>query len=290
MPLGFTLAALDLVFPAFCSICEGTLGAGRRDPLCGRCWGAITRLAAPWCHVCGASSPTAVTFDGPHRVEHGREGAAAPTTGGVGLPSPGRSSESCDSGEWVTQPVEGVAPSRPCSTCTADPPQYDYARSAAVYEGALREALHAFKFSGKRALARPLGDLAIEQCVASLLAGIEAVIAVPLARERERERGFNQAALLAQRIAKRLGVPTRPRWLARVRATRPQSDLPAAERRVNVRGAFQASRAVVGRHVLVVDDVLTTGATLGECARALRDGGARCVGVLTVARVLHAAV
>ncbi len=199
-----------------------------------------------------------MTFDGPHRVEHGREGAAAPTTGGVGLPSPGRSSESCDSGEWVTQPVEGVAPSRPCSTCTADPPQYDYARSAAVYEGALREALHAFKFSGKRALARPLGDLAIEQCVASLLAGIEAV--------------------------------TRPRWLARVRATRPQSDLPAAERRVNVRGAFQASRAVAGRHVLVVDDVLTTGATLGECARALRDGGARCVGVLTVARVLHAAV
>ena len=257
MPSGFTLAALDLVFPALCSICEGTLGAGRRDPLCGRCWGAIIRLGDPWCHVCGASSPTAVSFDGPHRVEHGREGAA---------------------------------PSRPCSTCTTDPPQYDYARSAAVYEGALREALHAFKFSGKRALARPLGDLTIEQCVASLLEGIEAVIAVPLARERERERGFNQAALLAQRIAKRLGVPTRPRWLARVRATRPQSDLPAAERRVNVRGAFRASRAVAGRHVLVVDDVLTTGATLGECARALRDGGARCVGVLTVARVLHAAV
>ncbi len=289
MPLGFTLAALDLVFPAFCSICEGTLGAGRRDPLCGRCWGAITRFGDPWCHVCGASSPTAASFDGPYRVEHGRAGAA-PTTGGVGPPSPGRSSESCDSGEWVTQPVVGAAPARPCSTCTTDPPQYDYARSAAVYEGALREALHAFKFSGKRALARPLGDLAIEQCVASLLAGIEAVIAVPLARERERERGFNQAALLAQRIAKRLGVPTRPRWLARVRATRPQSDLPAAERRVNVRGAFQASRAVVGRHVLVVDDVLTTGATLGECARALRDGGARCVGVLTVARVLHTAV
>ena len=244
MPLGFTLAALDLVFPAFCSICAGTLGAGRRDPLCGLCWGAITRLGDPWCHVCGASSPTAASFAG----------------------------------------------SRRCSTCMGDRPAYDYARSAAVYEGALREALHAFKFSGKRALARPLGDLAVEQCVASLLEGIEAVIAVPLARERERERGFNQAALLAQRIAKRLGVPTRPRWLARVRATRPQSDLPAAERRVNVRGAFRASRAVAGRHVLVVDDVLTTGATLGECARALRDGGARCVGVLTVARVLHAAV
>jgi predicted amidophosphoribosyltransferase len=75
-----------------------------------------------------------------------------------------------------------------------------------------------------------------------------------------------------------------------VRSTRPQSDLAASERRANVRGAFQASSQVSGRHVLVVDDVLTTGATLGECARALRDGGARRVGVLTVARVPHPAV
>ncbi len=271
MPSGFTLAALDLVFPAFCSICEGTLGAGRQDPLCGRCWGAITRLGPPGCYACGLSSPTRAPFDRSPAAEHRWVGAAGPSEVGFSERGP-------------------AAPTHLCGACTVDRPEYDYARSAAVYEGALREALHAFKFSGKRALARPLGDLAVEQCVASLLEGIEAVIAVPLARERERERGFNQAALLAQRIAKRLGVPTRPRWLARVRATRPQSDLPAAERRVNVRGAFRASRAVAGRHVLVVDDVLTTGATLGECARALRDSGARRVGVLTVARVLHAAV
>jgi predicted amidophosphoribosyltransferase len=75
-----------------------------------------------------------------------------------------------------------------------------------------------------------------------------------------------------------------------VRPTRPQSDLAASERRANVRGAFRASSQVSGRHVLVVDDVLTTGATLGECARALRDAGARRVGVLTVARVPHPAV
>ena len=248
---GFTQAALDLLFPALCPLCQTTLGADRRDPLCGSCWHAITRLGRPRCHVCGAAPPLAMTVDD----------ASAP-----------------------------AVPARPCPTCVADPPPYDYARSAAIFEGALREALHAFKFSGKRALARPLGDLAAEHCVATLVEKIEAVVPVPLARERERERGFNQAELLARRVARRLGVPARPRWLVRVRATRPQSDLAAAERRANVRGAFRAGPGVAGRHVLVVDDVLTTGATLGECARALRAGGARRVGVLTVARVPHPAV
>jgi len=251
---GFTQAALDLLFPALCPLCQTTLGADRRDPLCGSCWHAITRLGRPRCHVCGAAPPLAMMVDDP-------SAASAP-----------------------------AVPARPCPTCVADPPPYDYARSAAIFEGALREALHAFKFSGKRALARPLGDLAAEHCVATLSEQIEAVVPVPLARERERERGFNQAELLARRVARRLGVPARPRWLVRVRATRPQSDLAAAERRANVRGAFRAGPGVAGRHVLVVDDVLTTGATLGECARALRAGGARRVGVLTVARVPHPAV
>ena len=251
MLAGFTQAALDLVFPALCPLCQTTLGAERRDPLCGPCWQAITRLGRPRCHVCGAAPPLA---------------------------------------SIVGDASEPVSPGRPCAACRADPPPYDYARSAAIFEGTLREALHAFKFSGKRALARPLGDLAAEHCVATLAEEIEAVVPVPLARERERERGFNQAELLAQRVAQRLGVPARPRWLARVRTTRPQSDLAASERRANVRGAFRASPEVSGRHVLVVDDVLTTGATLGECARALRGGGARRVGVLTVARVPHPAV
>ena len=245
----FTLAALDLVFPALCPVCEATLGPGRRDPLCGACWGAITRLGAPTCDVCGAATPTIAT---------------------------------------VAEPPRRVAPT--CATCMTSPPHYDYARSAALYEGGLRDALHAFKFAGRRALAGPLGDLAAEQCVASLPDGIDALIPVPLARERERERGFNQATLLARRIGRRLGVPTRPSWLARIRSTRPQSDLSAAERRTNVRGAFRASERVAGGHLLLVDDILTTGATLDACARALSAAGARRVGVLTVARVVHAAV
>jgi ComF family protein len=172
-----------------------------------------------------------------------------------------------------------------CAACRDEPPVFDYARAAAQYRGPLREALHAFKFRGKRALARPLGDLVLERCAGLLAADVAALIPVPLAADRERLRGFNQATLLAERVGAALRVPVRPRWLRRARATAPQSDLSAVERRENVRGAFGASPAVAGLHVVVVDDVFTTGATAGECARALRAEGARRVGVLTVARV-----
>ena len=256
----FTVAALDLVFPALCPVCDATLGVGRRDPLCGACWSAITRLDPPWCDRCGAASVT--------RRADPLSGRVASHDGDARAP----------------------APTGPCAACATKPPEYDYARSAALYEGSLREAIHALKFSGRRALASPLGDLTAERCARALPADIDALIPVPLARERERARGFNQAALLAGRIGRRLTIPVRPRWLARIRPTRPQSDLSAAERRANVRDAFGASPRAAGRHVLVVDDVLTTGATLDACAGALRAAGARRIGVLTVARVVHAAL
>jgi ComF family protein len=236
----WALAALDLVFPALCPLCETSLAQGRRDPLCGACWAAIPRIAPPWCERCG-------------------------------LPL-------------------GLAPSLPppttCGACRADPPGWDWARAGAEYLGVVRDAIHAFKFEGRRGMARPLAALVLEQ------AGVESdstpgavLVPVPLARARERERGFNQAALVAERLAAGLGLPVRPGWLARVRVTAPQSDLGAAERRANVRGAFVAAPAVAGRSVIVVDDVLTTGATAAECARALRAAGAARVGVLAVARV-----
>jgi ComF family protein len=235
----WAVAALDLVFPARCPVCEATLAAGRRDPLCGACWAAIERIHPPLCDTCGL--PMAA---------------------------------------FETAPAPGD-----CGACAAARPPFAWARAGGVYAGALREAVHHLKFSGRPALARPLAALVLEQW-GTVLPRPDVVVPVPLARARERQRGYNQAALLAEPLALALGARLAGTWLRRARDTAPQAELAAASRRANVHGAFVASAAVAGLDVVVVDDVLTTGATVAECARALRAAGARRVGVLTVARVL----
>ena len=177
---------------------------------------------------------------------------------------------------------------RVCGECRLNPPAFAYARAAARYEEVAREALHAFKFRGRRALGGPLGDLLVEVVARGLPQGLpDLLVPVPLHPRRQRERGFNQASLLAHRVGRALGRPVRDDVLARVVATQSQASLDASARKANVRGAFRLRRPelVAGRHVLVVDDVLTTGATLGECVHRLEEGGAVPIGVLTVARV-----
>ncbi len=235
-------AALDLLYPALCPVCDAVLGDRRRDPLCGACWDAIDRIAPPVCARCGLPFPT---FD----------------------PAPAA--------------AEGT-----CGACMRETPPFAAARAAAVFAGPLRDAVLALKFRGARGVARPLAALVLDSPAAALLDGVDALVPVPLAPARQRERGFNQATLIAERLGRARGVPVRPRWLRRQRPTLAQTDLNAAERRRNVAGAFAASPAVAGRSLVVVDDVFTTGATVAECARALRSAGARPVAVLTVARVL----
>ena len=178
---------------------------------------------------------------------------------------------------------------RLCGACRLHRPAYAYARAAARYDSVVREALHAFKFRGRRGLAAPLGDLLVEGVAGGLPLGLpDLLVPVPLHPRRARERGFNQALLLARRVGRAWGRPVRGDVLLRTVATTSQTALEAPARRANVRGAFRVRRSevIAGRHVAVVDDILTTGATVSECARCLEAAGAAVVGVLAVARVL----
>jgi ComF family protein len=171
-----------------------------------------------------------------------------------------------------------------CARCRRAPGAIDSGRAAGLYDGALREILHALKYDGRRSLAAPLAGL-MADAGRDLLRGADVAVPVPLHRKRRRTRGFNQA----RDLALRLGLPLTDA-LARTRATPSQTDLPASRRHANVRDAFaivtRRRAEIVDRVVVLVDDVSTTGATLGACARALKAAGAREVRALTAARVV----
>lgn len=156
--------------------------------------------------------------------------------------------------------------------------------AAGVYAGPLAAAVRALKYRGRRGLARPLAELLAAGPLKPIPAP-ELVVPIPLHPDRERSRGYNQAALLGKELARLLGVPCEPRGLVRTRPTASQVGLSAAARRENVRGAFRCPRPdlVQGRRVWLVDDVITTGATAAEAAQTLRRAGARQVWAVAVA-------
>jgi len=155
-----------------------------------------------------------------------------------------------------------------------------------TYEAPLSNAIQALKYHSATQLAGPLAALLAER-VAARCWQVDLVCPVPLHPNRTRARGYNQAALIASALALTLRCPL-VEAAERVRDTPTQTDLNAGERRANVAGAFRAGPAVQGRRVLLVDDVLTTGATLSACAAALRDAGAVCVFGGTVASAVLA--
>ncbi|MGQ9814817.1 MAG: ComF family protein [Candidatus Roseilinea sp.] len=160
--------------------------------------------------------------------------------------------------------------------------------SAAPFVEPLRQGIHEFKYNGVPGLAEPFARLMADAWAgASAAAGlsVDLIVPVPLHAARLRERGFNQSERLAFFISRAIGAPMKPRALARIRHTEHQARLGPAERRRNVQGAFAADESLcAGRRVLLVDDVLTTGTTLCECAAALLAAGAEQVSALTLAR------
>lgn len=176
-----------------------------------------------------------------------------------------------------------------CGYCRRDAFAFESARGFGWYEKPLRDLIHLLKYDGFRPLAKPLGKHLAALAGALAEQPFDLVVPVPLHSNRQRQRGFNQSLLLATQVSKVLGVPVARKDCVRVRDTRPQTGLRASERRKNVAGAFDVPRpqSVKGRRVLLIDDVVTTGATVHACARALRQAGAAGVWVAALARAHH---
>jgi len=249
--LGSIFAA---VFPSECRLCRAPLANLSRLPVCDECLAKINPITGLRCHVCGDSLPSAT-------------------------------------------PVADGGPTL-CAACRQELPAFAHASSYGAYLDELRELIHLLKYQQVRSAAGVLGRL-LAQAAEPLfsaddgLAAAESVLVlpVPLHAGKFRERGFNQAELIAQAALRELGrnsgrnLEFDTTVLFRRRATESQVGMSREQRRENIRGAFTVSREhVAGREVLLIDDVMTTGATVSECARVLRAAGAKAVFVVTVAR------
>ena len=244
-------AVVSVVFPADCRICEGLLTTASRVPVCEACLSAFERLGPRICAICG----TPLEWRRPFEAERNGE--------------------------------------RVCRLCADHRYGFDRARSYAHYSRGLVQAILLLKFEQIEPLAGwfagRLAELAQREKLAE---GIDVVVPVPLHRERQRERGFNQADLIARAVARRLGLPYRPVLLVRTKPRPNKHTLSLEERWESVRGAFATlpGSQVDKQRVLLVDDVMTTGATLDACARALQEAGAQRVIGLTVARAVRDAL
>jgi ComF family protein len=168
-----------------------------------------------------------------------------------------------------------------CAPCSEAPPAFDALRARFRVEGDARRAILEAKFRGVTALVPPLAEAAVEAI--PLAWHIDTVVPVPLHRKRERQRGYNQAALLAKSVAARLEAPLGLDLLHRVRETPPQAGLNLERRLRNLLGAFEAT-SPAPRSIILIDDVTTTGATFEAAAQALRAAGAERIFALAIAR------
>jgi ComF family protein len=239
---------VDWLYPPRCRGCAGRILGRDREYFCADCWKAIQLVSHPLCQLCGRPYPDAGGGD------------------------------------------------HTCGVCIERPPRFAAARAWACYpreeqeEHPLRTVVQKYKYGRKVSLGKPLGRLMAQGC-AEFLSEFRAdlVVPVPLHPKRLRWRGFNQSLLLARQVSRVYGVPVDPFVLQRGRDTAAQTQLPEEDRRRNVRGAFaiHPEKSVKGQTILLVDDVYTSGATVNECSRTLKSGGAKEVYVLTLARAVY---
>ena len=180
-------------------------------------------------------------------------------------------------------PVPG---GRACGSCLARPPAFDGTIAAFAYVFPVDRLVHAFKYQGRLALAEWSAGAILAERLRLGRADPDRLVALPLSVERQRERGYNQAAEIARVVAARTGIPLLSAGVRRVRAAPPQAMLPWAARERNVRGAFACEADLTGLRIAVIDDVMTTGASLSELAGTLRGAGAAGVENWIVARTL----
>jgi ComF family protein len=240
----------SVFFPSDCRLCRTPLDNISRIPVCRECLAAILPTRAPQCVLCGDRLAAAALLRGD---DH-------------------------------------------CPNCREFEPEFERALSFGEYHDELRGLIHLLKYEGVTPAAAPLGAM-LAQPIAELLATCRQpgplLIPVPLHNTRRRSRGFNQSQLLARSAARKLAQPVYVVCgaLVRQRDTASQVGLTRAERIENMRGAFDVAGAerVRGREIIVVDDVMTTGTTLSECARVLKEAGAERVWAATVARAYEGA-
>ena len=183
--------------------------------------------------------------------------------------------------------AEDVAQPVLCGRCIQKTPAFDYSYSLFRYEDALIKLVHQLKFSEKVSYARSIGEMLLSKlqqevyCVEKLP---DCLLPVPLHRSRLKQRGFNQSIEIARVIARRLQLPIVHAAVIRRRSTESQTGLSAKQRHKNIRGAFDVVGDLKGQHVLIIDDVVTTGSTVNELAKVLKKNGVKRVGVLSIAR------
>jgi len=207
--------------------------------------------------------------------------------------------ESCLSEvRWIEPPfcsicgtpfVSGESENHPCGSCLIHRKYFRMARASAAFEGSLQGAVHRWKYGGKTHLTSFFAEWMAEGLNRYWdLHSLDLLIPVPLHPQRLRERGFNQALLLAEELSRRTGIPVLKTILKKKKPTLPQVNLSGAEREKGLKGVFYVTERekLSGKSVLLIDDVYTTGATVNECSKGLLKGGAERVDVLTLAHAI----